>query len=163
MPGVLTVREGGAERRVVVAGRAVVGRDPDCDVVLESRSVSRRHAIVERAGEAWLVRDLGSANGLFVEGRRVSEAPLGNGTALRFGDVEATFDAGGDSRPSSAQRRARSPSAAGALRTRPVAVFVVMTIGVATLVAATIWNRSCNRAPGTAATPAAAPAAPAGR
>lgn len=163
MPGVLTVREGGAERRVVVDGRALVGRDPDCEVVLESRSVSRRHALLEGAGEVWIVRDLGSANGLFVEGRRVSEAPLKGRTSLRFGDVDATFDVGGESRPSGAERGTRPPSATGALRTRPVAVFVVMTFGVAALVAATIWSRSCSRASGAAVTPAAAPATTSGR
>jgi len=82
MPGVLTVHDAGAERCVVVEARAVVGRDADCDVVLSSRSVSRKHAIVERRGEGWVVRDLGSANGLFVEGKRVSEAPLVSGASV---------------------------------------------------------------------------------
>ena len=151
MPGVLTVREAGAERRVVFPARAVIGRDTDCDVVLTSRSVSRKHAIVERSGESWVVRDLGSANGLFVEGKRVSEAPVTTGTSLRFGDVEAIFDAGGSTRTTSAERLAQSLSVAPARKTRPVAVFVVMTFGVAALVAATVWTRSCDRAPSAAA------------
>ena len=95
MPAVLTVREAGTERRIVFDARAVVGRDPDCDVVLSSRSVSRRHAILERAAEGWVVRDLGSANGLFVEGKRLAQATLAPGSSLRFGDVEATFESGG--------------------------------------------------------------------
>lgn len=156
MPGVLTVREAGTERRVEFPARAVVGRDTDCDVVLASRSVSRKHAIVERSGDSWVVRDLGSANGLFVEGKRVSEAPLTAGTSLRFGDVEATFDAGGAARTTSAERLAQSLSVAPARKTRPVAVFVVMTFGVAALVAATVWTRSCDRAPRAAAPRAAA-------
>lgn len=146
MPGVLTVREAGTERRITFAERAVVGRDAECDVVLSSRSVSRKHAIVERSGASWVARDLGSANGLFVEGKRVSEAPVTSGTALRFGDVEASFDEG-PSRTKSAERLAQSLSVAPVRKTRPVAVFVVMTFGVAALVAATIWARSCDRAP----------------
>jgi adenylate cyclase len=156
MPGVLTVHDAGAERRVVVEARAVVGRDADCDVVLSSRSVSRKHAIVERRGEGWVVRDLGSANGLFVEGKRVSEAPLVSGASLRFGDVEATF-APGAQRTTSAERLAQSLSVAPARRARPLALVVVVTLSIAALVAATVWTRYCDGVP-RASAPAAAPA-----
>ncbi len=151
MPAVLTVREAGTERRIVFEGRAVIGRDTDCDVVLSSRSVSRKHAIVERSADGWVARDLGSANGLFVEGKRVLEAPVTSGTSLRFGDVEAGFDTGAPSRTTSAERLARSLAVAPVRKARPVAVFVVMTFGVAALVAATIWTRSCDHAPRAAA------------
>ena len=157
MPGVLTVREAGNERRIVFDARAVVGRDPDCAVVLQSRSVSRKHAIVERVGDAWVARDLGSANGLFVEGKRVSEAPLASGASLRFGDVEASFDAGGARRTSSAERLAQSLSLVPARKTRPVALVVVVTLSIAALVFATVWTRYCDHAPTKPAVPAAAP------
>lgn len=153
MPGVLTVREAGGERSVAFDARAVVGRDSDCDVVLKSRSVSRKHAIVERMPQGWTVRDLGSANGLFVEGRRVSDASLAPGAALRFGDVEATFGTDGAGHASSAERLAQSLSVVPARRARPVAVFVTVTLAIGVLVAATIWQRYCDHAPqaGTAA------------
>ena len=154
MPGVLTVHDAGAERRVVVEARAVVGRDLDCDVVLSSRSVSRKHAIVEKRGEGWVVRDLGSANGLFVEGKRVSEAPLPSGASLRFGDVEATF-APGAHRTTSAERLAQSLSVAPARRTRPLALVVVVTLSIAALVAATVWARYCDGVPRASALAAA--------
>jgi pSer/pThr/pTyr-binding forkhead associated (FHA) protein len=147
MPGVLTVREAGAERRVVFDTRAIVGRDPDCTLVLESRSVSRKHAIVERTANGWTVHDLSSANGLFVEGKRVSEAPLAPGTSLRFGDVEATFEGDGPARTTSAERLAASLSVAPARSTRPVAVVVVTSLAVLALVAATVWARYCDHAP----------------
>ena len=153
MPAVLTVREAGAERRVVIDARAVVGRDADCDVVLSSRSVSRKHAIVERRGDAWVARDLGSANGLFVEGRRVAELPIESGTSLRFGDVEAVFDAGAGRRPTSAERLALS--VAPARRTRSGILAAVATLSVAALVAATIWARYCDGAGARSAAPAA--------
>jgi pSer/pThr/pTyr-binding forkhead associated (FHA) protein len=157
MPGVLTVRDAGTERRVVVEARAVVGRDPDCDVVLSSRSVSRKHAIVEKTGGVWVARDLGSANGLFVEGKRVSEAPLTPGASLRFGDVEATFASGGAPRAPSAERLAQSLSVAPVRRARPVALVVVVTFSIAALVAATVWARYCDGVP-RASAPAATPA-----
>jgi pSer/pThr/pTyr-binding forkhead associated (FHA) protein len=157
MPAVLTVREAGLERRIVLDARAVVGRDPDCDVVLSSRSVSRRHAVLERAGESWVARDLGSANGLFVEGKRLSEATLQPGASLRFGDVEATFETGGAPRPTSAERLAQSLSVAPARKTRHVALGVVVTLSILALVAATVWARYCDPAARTSTPAAAAP------
>src|ERR1044071_921993 len=47
---------------------AVVGRDPDCDVVGDDASMSRRHAEVRFDGEAWRAVDLGSRNGTFLDG-----------------------------------------------------------------------------------------------
>lgn len=156
MPGVLTVREAGTERRIVFDARAVVGRDPDCAVVLQSRSVSRKHAIVERIGDAWVARDLGSANGLFVEGKRVAESPLSSGASLRFGDVEASFEAGGAHRTTSAERLAQSLSVVPSRKARPVALVVVVTLSIAALVSATIWTRYCDHTPAKAAAPASA-------
>src|ERR1039457_7690997 len=91
MPGVLTVRDEGVARRYVFEQQAVVGRDLDCDIPLASRSVSRRHALVEKTPNGWVVRDLGSANGTRVNGARVTEAPLVAGAAVMFGEVEALF------------------------------------------------------------------------
>ena len=146
MPGVLTVRESGAERRVVFDARAIVGRDSDCNVVLQSRSVSRKHAVLERTANGWTARDLGSANGLYVDGRRISEAPIASGAALRFGDIEATFEGDGAHSPSG-ERLAQSLDVARARRARPVAVVVTVALAIAALVAATVWSRSCGRAP----------------
>ncbi|HEY7705091.1 MAG TPA: DUF3662 and FHA domain-containing protein [Acidimicrobiia bacterium] len=66
--------------------RALVGRGPDCDVVLDAPEVSRHHAILFRqADEVW-VADLRSANGSAVDGRPLGEAPrrAGFGSLLRF-------------------------------------------------------------------------------
>jgi pSer/pThr/pTyr-binding forkhead associated (FHA) protein len=157
MPGVLTVRDEGTARRYVFEQQAVVGRDPDCDVPLGSRSVSRRHALVEKMPGGWVVRDLGSANGTSVGGTRVKEAPLVAGSSVRFGDVDAVFDT--ESRQTtSAERLISSISVSPARKTRPVAVFLATTAGVLLLAAATIWARYCDRAPVKAS---AAPSAPA--
>jgi pSer/pThr/pTyr-binding forkhead associated (FHA) protein len=155
MPGVLTLREDGEPRRHVFEQQAVVGRDPDCDVPLVNRSVSRRHALVEKTSAGWVLRDLGSANGTSVNGARVPEAPLASGASVRFGEVEALFEI-----------EAREPTAAGRLisslsiprvhKTRPVAVFVTTTLGVLLLAAATLWARYCDRAPAKASSAAGA-------
>ena len=159
MPGVLTVREEGETRRHVFEQQAVVGRDADCDVSLESRSVSRRHALLEKTVDGWMLRDLGSANGTFVSGGRITEAPLPAGADLRFGEVEAVFEI--ESKETSSAKRLISSlsiplSIPPARKARPVAVFVVTTVGVFLLAAATIWARYCDRAPAKAGARAAA-------
>jgi pSer/pThr/pTyr-binding forkhead associated (FHA) protein len=157
MPGVLTVREEGGALRHVFEERAVIGRDPDCDIRLASRSVSRRHALVEKTPNGWIVRDLGSANGTRVNGARVTEAPLVAGAAVMFGEVEALF--GVETRePTSAERLLSSLSVPPARKTRPVAVFIATTAGILVLAAATIWARWCDRAPAKASSVAPAPA-----
>ena len=157
MPGVLTVRDEGAARRYVFQQQAVVGRDLDCDIVLTSRSVSRRHALVEKTPNGWIVRDLGSANGTSVDGARVKEAPLVAGAAVRFGEVDAVFET--ESREtSSAERLISSLSIAPVRKARPVAVFLATTVGVILLAAATIWARYCDRSPAKASAASHAPA-----
>jgi predicted component of type VI protein secretion system len=82
-------------RRLVVApGGAVVGRSRECDIVLGDSNVSRRHAELRPgAGGQWTVSDLGSTNGVLVNGRRVSGAtPLKSGDHVVFGTVDAVFE-----------------------------------------------------------------------
>jgi predicted component of type VI protein secretion system len=70
--------------------RVLVGRDPAADVVLNDPSISRRHAVIERRGVFWVVLDQQSANGTWIDGRRVTEAALESGQRLRLGAVEFT-------------------------------------------------------------------------
>ncbi len=155
MPGVLTVREEGEARRHVFEDQAVLGRDADCDVPLASRSVSRRHAILEKTGTGWILRDLGSANGTFLGATRITETPLPDVAALRFGEVEAVFEVQ-TKETTSAERLISSLSIPPVRKARPVAVFVATTAGVLLLAAATIWARYCDRAPARAGARSAA-------
>jgi len=64
----------------------VIGRSPACDVVLSLPMVSSRHAILEPVDEGWQIRDLGSTNGTFVEGRRIDgPTPVGTGDVIGLG------------------------------------------------------------------------------
>jgi hypothetical protein len=65
----------------------VVGRDPTCDLVLNDAKCSRRHAIVEMGPSGLVVRDNGSANGVFVNGRKVERSPLIPGDIMRVGET----------------------------------------------------------------------------
>jgi hypothetical protein len=58
-----------------------IGRSTECDCMVTHPSVSRRHAELRRAGEHWLLRDLGSRNGTRLNGTRVTEE-----TQVRPGD-----------------------------------------------------------------------------
>jgi len=86
----------GAEgkRFVLAASGAVVGRSRDCDVVLADSNVSRRHArILFGADGGWTIEDLGSTNGVHVNGRRISgPATLQPGDRLDIGTVSARFE-----------------------------------------------------------------------
>ena len=67
--------------------RGVLGRDKDCDLRLEDRSISRRHVVLEQREGRWHFTDQGSANGTQLDGRRVSEGALAHGQELKVGTV----------------------------------------------------------------------------
>ena len=62
-----------------------IGRSAECEVRLQNDYVSRVHAEVTPQGSGWVIRDLGSSNGIFVDGQRVTTSPLRSGTTIRFG------------------------------------------------------------------------------
>jgi len=65
-----------------------IGKASDNDVVLDHPTVSRNHLEVRRQGDRFLVQDLGSTNGTFVDGAQVREAYLKPGALLEVGDVQ---------------------------------------------------------------------------
>jgi len=72
----------------------VIGRDPDCEIALDSREVSRRHAIVAPSADGHCITDE-STNGVFVNGERAARSQLlADGDVVRVGDVILRFSAG---------------------------------------------------------------------
>jgi len=69
----------------------VVGRSHACDLTLASADASRRHAEIVGTGEGFVVRDLGSTNGTFVNGERVEEHDLQPGDRIQIGAGTITF------------------------------------------------------------------------
>lgn len=65
----------------------VVGRDPSCDLVLNDAKCSRRHAVLEMGPSGLSIRDNGSANGVFVNGKKVERASVIPGDILRVGET----------------------------------------------------------------------------
>ena len=90
---------------------ALLGRSPDCDLRLRDRSVSRRHARVEHEGGRWFLVDLGSRNGLRVEGRRVERCELSDFCEVVLGELPLRFRADPEPAtppPAAPAKRARS-------------------------------------------------------
>jgi hypothetical protein len=67
---------------------AIIGRSEDAEVVLADPAVSRQHARIEVRGGAAMLKDLGSANGAFVNGARVRERTLSHGDVVRIGNSD---------------------------------------------------------------------------
>jgi pSer/pThr/pTyr-binding forkhead associated (FHA) protein len=87
----LLVSEG--KRLVVGAGGATIGRSRSCDVVLDDANVSRQHAEVRPRGGGWIVADLGSTNGVAVNGATIQQAhKLQPGDRIELGTSVLTFE-----------------------------------------------------------------------
>ena len=79
-------------RFVLRGAEALIGRDPACDVWIDSGEVSRRHARLRIDRNAAVIEDLGSKNGTFVAGRRINRpAELQDGQSFALGTLELTI------------------------------------------------------------------------
>lgn len=82
-----------------------IGRAADSDFHVDHPSVSRAHAELSWRAPAWQLRDLGSKNGSFVEGRAIESATLDDSAWFRLGDVVCEFASVGDEEAASIERR----------------------------------------------------------
>jgi hypothetical protein len=72
------------------------GREPDSDLFLDDVTVSRRHAELRRMAEGWLLRDVGSLNGTYVNRQRIEEVSLRAGDEVQIGKYRFAYLLGGD-------------------------------------------------------------------
>ena len=90
----LVVRSGGGragEHFLLEQESTTVGRSPDCDIFLDDVTVSRRHALVKRSNDQFLIEDQGSLNGTFVNRRRIESGGLEDGDEVQIGKYKLTF------------------------------------------------------------------------
>jgi hypothetical protein len=90
----LVVRAGGgrAGETFETSGlRTLIGRSPECHVFLDDVTVSRRHAEIVREDDRYVIRDLGSLNGTFVNRRRIESAELSADDEVQIGKYRLTF------------------------------------------------------------------------
>ena len=91
--GQARLRVDGGGTQTLSSRGAVMGRSRDCDVVLDDANVSRRHAELRPSGGSWIVVDLGSTNGVKVNGRPISgPQSLRSGDTLVLGSSTLTFE-----------------------------------------------------------------------
>lgn len=94
--------------------RMILGRDRSCDISLDSSYVSRYQNLFMETPEGWILIDLNSANGCFVNGRRVSEHKLRDGDLITLGQHHIRFSGQSTKDP--------SDDSPGHTRTRPSTV-----------------------------------------
>ena len=95
--GLLWVKRGPNAGSKYVLDKEVVlaGRHPDSDIFLDDITVSRRHAEIARTPGGYLVRDVGSLNGTYLNRDRIEEAELANGDEVQIGKFKLVFLAAG--------------------------------------------------------------------
>lgn len=74
--------------------RTTLGRHPSNSLRLVDREVSKEHAVIERVGADFILKDLGSSNGTFVNGRRIQELKLRDGDTITVGTSKLVFHSG---------------------------------------------------------------------
>jgi pSer/pThr/pTyr-binding forkhead associated (FHA) protein len=78
-------------RFLLDADRTTAGRRPDSDIFLDDVTVSRKHAEFVRRGDQFVVRDVGSLNGTYVQRDRIEEAVLRDGDEVQIGKFRMVF------------------------------------------------------------------------
>jgi pSer/pThr/pTyr-binding forkhead associated (FHA) protein len=109
---VATFRDEEVTRRELT-GPLVIGRSPDCDIVVRDILLSRRHCRIglDEGTGTWSVQDLGSKNGSWINGEQVQFAVLKDGTSVRIGKTTVRFYTGNlkpapvSKKPSNGSRR----------------------------------------------------------
>ena len=85
----------GPRRLLLAPEGGTIGRSRDCDIVLDDVGISRRHADIRPSPDGWTVEDLGSTNGVIVNGQEVRGAqPLHPGDRIELGSTEIVFEVG---------------------------------------------------------------------
>ena len=90
----LVVRSGGGrtgETFTIEGERTMIGRSPDCEIFLDDVTVSRRHAVLIQREGRFVIEDLGSLNGTFVNRRRTDAGELEDDDELQIGKYRLTF------------------------------------------------------------------------
>jgi RNA polymerase subunit RPABC4/transcription elongation factor Spt4 len=91
-PALVVSKGPDAGERFVLAGDIVtIGRDPASDIFLNDITVSRRHARIDRTDTGFVLSDVGSLNGTYVNGERIETHPLSGGDEVQIGKFRLRF------------------------------------------------------------------------
>jgi len=87
----LKLADGRDQKIILTKPVSTIGRDSQNDIVINDESVSTHHAEIRLEDGRHILKDLGSTNGLRVNGERAMEAVLNDGDLLRFGGVSGSY------------------------------------------------------------------------
>ncbi|HZZ51465.1 MAG TPA: FHA domain-containing protein [Pseudonocardia sp.] len=95
-PGLHVTRgpEAGRRFELVTGAASIIGRHPECGVVLPDVTVSRRHAEIRSSGDGFVLVDCGSLNGTYVNRQPVDTVTLSDGDEIAIGVARLRFSAG---------------------------------------------------------------------
>ncbi len=125
-----------------LTGVTVIGRNPECDISIPTDEVSRRHAELRPSQDGVMVEDLGSANGTFVNDRRVTRELLKHGDELRFDQLrfqlispgrEMMGPVGATSSPASnasSSSNSAQPTAGGGISSAVWVIILVLAVAI---------------------------------
>jgi hypothetical protein len=83
----------GGRRLLIGAAGTTLGRSRRCDIVLDDPGVSRRHAEITASEDGWMIQDLGSTNGVFLNRSPIDgAAPLRSGDQIELGETKIVFE-----------------------------------------------------------------------
>jgi hypothetical protein len=91
-PGTIVMPSG--DRIELGEGRNLIGRLSDCRIMISDGNTSRHHAEIHRSGSGFVINDLGSTNGTFLNGERLSgDRRINDGDIITVGSVSLRFEA----------------------------------------------------------------------
>lgn len=136
---ILTEPKPGAEFTLPTEGKVRIGRSEELDLTVSHRSVSREHAEIRADKQGFQISDLGSVNGVIVNGERVKERQLRSGDIVELGEVMFRFVADGESYVFDPGEVAKQIQAMGDRTGRRFWVIAGAAAGVTALVVVGLW------------------------
>ena len=92
MPRLIILAKNSSVRQVNIAGPVTtIGRADSNKLCIDSERVSRHHAAIEQVGDRFVLTDMGSRNGTYVNNKKVRSIVLANGDAITIGDCQIRF------------------------------------------------------------------------
>ena len=82
---------GAGQRHSLTKGRYILGRHPECDIVVDAGAVSRHHAQLFRVGDDFYVEDMNSRNGTYLDGKKIELSRLRANQHIRMGKSELVY------------------------------------------------------------------------
>lgn len=89
--GVLIIKSSDGEREVQLQDNNTIGRHPNNTIQLLDRIVSKEHSIIYKEGDKYIYKDLGSLNGTYINGNRISQVALEDGDEMTVGSTHLIY------------------------------------------------------------------------